>query len=286
MPLALLDDLPSWAQRLTWAGLAILVAYLATRLLRRLVRRWAAQRAEHTADLVRLKRQETAAAVLIAAARYAIFVIAAFAVVGIWARSPAAALGGASLIVILVGFAIQRFLTDVVAGTLALIENQYGVGDYVTLEPTGLSGIVEEFGLRTTVLRGFNGDRYIVPNGQITAVRRAERGYRRYHVELLTHDPEAVAEAVREVGAALPAGEAHFLGGPAVVERREVGEGLSLVRVRADVAPSLEWLAERFLVDAIEKRVGGQLVSKPVVYTLDRAALRRYAARTVVRGGV
>jgi hypothetical protein len=223
--------------------------------------------------------------VLIAAARYAIFVVAAFAMVGIWARSPAAALGGASLIVILVGFAIQRFLgrRRRHAGADREPVRRRRLRD---ARADGALGDRRGVGLRTAVLRGFSGERYIVPNGQITAVRRAERGYRRYRVELLTHDPEAVAEAVREVGAALPAGEAHFLGGPAVVERREVGEGLWLVRVRADVAPSLERLAERFLVDAIEKRVGGQLVSKPVVSTLDRAALRRYAARTVVRGWV
>jgi small conductance mechanosensitive channel len=232
---------------------------------------------------VRLKRRETAAAFIAAAVRYVVFLVAAFAVVGIFASSPLTVLGGASLVVILVGFALQRFLMDVVAGTLALVENQYGVGDFIAVEPTGFSGIVEEFGLRTTVIRGLNGDRLIVPNSQITAVRRSPRGYRTYHVELLTHDPDQTAHAVEAVAGHAPAGAAHFLRAPRVVERRELGDGVWLVRAEAAVAPTLEWLAEDFLPQAIARRAGDSLVGEPIVYTLDAAALRRYQARVLVR---
>ena len=278
-----LADLPTWADRLVWAGVTVLLALALDRFLRRLVKRWASEPVEETADLVRLRRRETAAAFLLAAIRYVVFIVAAFTLVGIFASSPITALGGASLIVILVAFAIQRFLTDVVAGTLALLENQYGVGDFIAVEPSGLAGVVEEVGLRTTVLRGLNGDRFIVPNGQITAVRRSERGYRSYNVELLTHDPERVEHAVRVVTGYAPDGEARFLQPPRIVERRELEDGLWLVRVQATVPPTLEWLVEQFLVEAIERQAGDALVAEPIAYTLDRAVLRRYEARVVVR---
>lgn len=275
--------MPGWADRLIWAGVAVLVALTVSQSLRRLVKRWAAEDIGDTADLVRLKRRETAAAFLTAAIRYLVFLIAAFAIIGIFARSPLTVLGGASLVVIVVGFALQRFLTDVVAGTLALIENQYGVGDFIAVEPTGFSGIVEEFGLRTTVIRALNGDRLIVPNGQITAVRRSPRGYRTYHAELLTHDPDEIELAVRTVASYAPAGEARFLRPPRVVDRRELGDGLWLVRAEAAVPPTLEWLAEEFFPEAVTRRAGEALVGEPIVYTIDEATLRRYQARVLVR---
>jgi small conductance mechanosensitive channel len=275
--------MPGWADRLIWAGVVILVAVVLHQALQRLVRRWAREPAEHTADLRRLRRRETAAAFVIAAIRYLIAIAAGFALIGIFTRSPLTALGGASLIVILVGFAIQRFLTDVVAGTLALFENLYGVGDFITVDPSGLAGIVDELGLRTTVLRGLNGDRYIIPNSQITAVRRSERGYRTYNIEILSHDPDRVEHAVSLVASYAPDGEARFLRPPGVVDRQELEHELWLVRVRATVPPTLEWLAEDYLVNAISRQAGEALVGEPVAYTLDSAALRRYKARLVVR---
>lgn len=50
-----------------------------------------------------------------APSRYLIGIAVAFALIGIFTRSPLTALGGASLIVILVAFAIQRFLVDAIS---------------------------------------------------------------------------------------------------------------------------------------------------------------------------
>lgn len=275
--------IPGWADRLIWAGVAVLIGVAVHLVLRRLIRRWASEPAEHTADLRRLRRRETAAAFVMAAVRYLIGIAVVFALIGIFTRSPLTALGGASLIVILVAFAIQRFLTDVVAGTLTLFENLYGVGDFITVEPFGLAGVVEELGLRTTVLRGLNGDRCIIPNSHINAVRKSARGYRTYSVEVLSHDPDAVERAVSLVARSTPDGEARFLSPPDVVDRRELEHELWLVRVRASVPPTLEWLVEEYLVEAISQQAADALVGEPVAYTLDSAALRRYRARLVVR---
>lgn len=55
------------------------------------------------------------AAFVMAPSRYLIGIAVAFALIGIFTRSPLTALGGASLIVILVAFAIQRFLVDAIS---------------------------------------------------------------------------------------------------------------------------------------------------------------------------
>lgn len=202
------------------------------------------RRAHGERQLVRLRRGETAAALVATAIPY----VAAIAVIILLASAflprTAAALGGSALVLILVGFGAQRFLTDVIAGALIAFERWYGIGDFVKVEPAQASGLVEQFGFRSTVLRSLNGDRTYIPNSQIVAATRSPRGYRRYSIELLTSDPEETRRAIERVDRHAPVGEARFLRPPRVVEERELGEGTWLVRGQADVAPTMEWLAE------------------------------------------
>jgi hypothetical protein len=123
-----------------------------------------------------------------------------------------------------------------------------------------------------------------VPNSQIIAAFRSPRGYRRYTVEIHTTDPEAARKALESVGKNAPVGEARFLRPPRVVEERELGDGVWLIRGRADVAPTMEWLAEDLLVRRLTSQLPSDaLLGEPLVYTLDESALARYERRVLVR---
>jgi small-conductance mechanosensitive channel len=74
-----------------------------------------------------------------------------------------------------IGLAAQTIVKDVLNGILILIEDQYNVGDVVTL--AGMTGTVESMTLRKTTLRGFDGTLYIIPNSQVTNVANQTRGY-------------------------------------------------------------------------------------------------------------
>src|SRR5919198_2289778 len=163
-------QIPGWTSDLIRAGAVVAGALLLSWGIRRRVQRWAQLRPEDTADLVRLRRRETAAALLSSVSRYTLMLVSTVLVLGIFLRSSLTAAAGASLVAVLIGFGAQRFLQDVIAGFFILAEGQYGVGDFIVVEPTKAAGVVDELGLRTTILRNLNGDRSIVPNGQITAV--------------------------------------------------------------------------------------------------------------------
>jgi moderate conductance mechanosensitive channel len=275
--------LPGWQGRLIATGVAIAVALVVSRVLDRLVKRWADTQPHETADLTRLRRRETAIALARTAIRYGVFLLAALAVLGIFVHNTVATVGGASLVVILVGFGMQRFLLDVIAGFFFLFEDWYAVGDFAHFEPWSLAGIVEQVGLRTTVVRTLNGDRNFLPNGQITAVRRPGRGFRRYKLDLLVQDAEAAREQLDELFDRLMVGEDLFLTPPEVIEERALGDGLTLLRVRADVPPTMEWLAENLLVQTISRQLDSTLVAAPIAYTLDSHVLNRYQRRVLVR---
>lgn len=74
-----------------------------------------------------------------------------------------------------IGLAAQTIVKDCLNGMLILVEAQYNVGDIVTI--AGLSGTVENMSLRKTMLRGFDGVLYVIPNSQITIVANKVRDF-------------------------------------------------------------------------------------------------------------
>jgi small conductance mechanosensitive channel len=270
--------------RLIWGAVAIAAALVFSRVLRLVFARLEARRPGEERELMRLRRGETALVLVATAIPYVAAISFLIIIASVFLPRTIAALGGSALVLVLVGFGAQRFLMDVIAGALIAFERWYGVGDFVRIEPAQASGLVEQFGLRTTVIRSLNGDRMYIPNSQIIAATRSPRGYRRYSIELLTSGPEEARRAIEDAGRRSPVGEARFLRPPRVVDERELGEGTWLVRGEADVAPTMEWLAEGLLVNRLKAQLSDELLlADPIVYTLDEAALARYQRRVLVR---
>lgn len=268
--------------RISWGAVAIVLAIVLSRILKWLVARLDERRPTEERELARLRSRETLIVLVATAIPYATTIVVLIVLLSFFL--PAAALGGSAFVAIVVGFAAQRFLMDVIAGGLIALERWYAVGDFVMIEPSKAAGIVEQFGLRTTVLRALNGDRAYVPNSQIITAFWSPRGYRRYSIELLTVDPDEAQRAIEDVGRRGPAGQARFLRPPRVVEVRELEDGTWLVRGVVDVAPTMEWLAEDLLVGALKAHLHNEsLLAEPIVYTLDEGTLSRYERRILVR---
>ena len=276
--------LPEPYGRLLWGIAAVVLAIALGRVLKSFSRRLEERHPDEERELARLRRRETALVLVATAIPYITGIIVLVVIADFFVPLGTAALGGTAFVTIIVGFAAQRFLMDVVAGTLIVFERWYAVGDFVMVEPIKTSGLVEQFSLRTTVLRSLNGDRAYVPNSQIIAAIRSPRGYRSYRIELITNDPDEARRAVDAAGRRAPAGEARFLRPPHVIEVRELGEEAWLVRGRADVAPTMEWLAEDYLRTAIKHQMREDaLLTEPIIYTLDEGTLTRYERRVLVR---
>lgn len=276
--------LPEPYGRLLWGIAAVVLAIALGRVLKSFSRRLEERHPDEERELARLRRRETALVLVATAIPYITGIIVLVVIADFFVPLGTAALGGTAFVTIIIGFAAQRFLMDVVAGTLIVFERWYAVGDFVMVEPIKTSGLVEQFSLRTTVLRSLNGDRAYVPNSQIIAAIRSPRGYRSYRIELITNDPDEARRAVDAAGRRAPAGEARFLRPPHVIEVRELGEDAWLVRGRADVAPTMEWLAEDYLRTAIKHQMREDaLLTEPIIYTLDEGTLTRYERRVLVR---
>jgi len=80
----------------------------------------------------------------------------------------------ASVAGLAIGFGAQKLVRDVISGFFILMEDQYGIGDYVTIG--AVTGVIEDLEMRTTRIRDAAGKLYILSNGDITQVCNHSRG--------------------------------------------------------------------------------------------------------------
>lgn len=118
--------------------------------------------------LVDERRLRTLSPLLKSVARYFVYFVAGTMILEELGVKTAAILAGAGIVGLAIGFGAQNLVRDIITGFFILFEDQFSVGDYVTL--VNVSGVVEEMGLRVTKVRDFGGELHIIPNGAITQV--------------------------------------------------------------------------------------------------------------------
>ena len=171
-----------WEGDASWMVLAdvakIVLLYLVLRfVLRRLVDRvlWPAVReGEKKMDPAQASRIKTLASLVNSSISYILTFVFGIMLLRAFRLDPIPLLTTASVAGLAVGFGAQKLVKDMISGFFILLENQYGVGDYVTIG--AVTGTVEEVGLRTTRIRDDVGKLYILSNGDITQVCNQSRG--------------------------------------------------------------------------------------------------------------
>lgn len=109
---------------------------------------------------------------------------------------------GAGILGAALGFGAQSLVKDFLAGLFIVVEDQYGVGDFVDLGSA--IGIVESIGLRVTQVRDVEGTVWYVRNGEILRVGNQSQGWSRIILDLpLAYDSDLEkAKKVLEAAAA------------------------------------------------------------------------------------
>lgn len=82
-----------------------------------------------------------------------------------------------AVLALAISFASQSLVKDLVNGFLILLEDQYAIGDWITIGTA--AGLVENLNLRVTQLRDMGGQLITIPNSQITQVENWTRTWSR-----------------------------------------------------------------------------------------------------------
>lgn len=103
----------------------------------------------------------------------------------------------ASISGVALGLGSQSLIKDFINGFFILFEDQFGIGDYVTIG--NFSGIVQTIGIRTTIIKDFTGDIHSIPNGMISEVTNHSRGNTRFIVDVDIAYEEDIDNAINAI---------------------------------------------------------------------------------------
>jgi hypothetical protein len=228
--------------------------------------------------LVAIAQRETAVSLAQTTVRYVVFFIAlVLAVTTVIGDHGIGTWAGASFLAVIIGFAAQRFLIDLMAGFVMFFEGWYTVGSTIVVEPLKLEGVVEEVSLRATKLRDVSGEVLRVHNSQILAVRVLPDGGHHVQIELFVRDPDAAERLVEHVARIVPTGPTAFVQPPQVTTVTELDPDLHRVTAEATVAAGRTWMAESLLPSLLRERADDELiVHGPVILPADEHAASRF----------
>jgi small-conductance mechanosensitive channel len=158
---------------------------------------------------------------------------------------------------IAIGFGAQKLVKDVISGFFIITEDQFGVGDYVTIGTA--SGVVEDVGMRITRIRDDMGRLWILSNGDITIVTNHSRAPIEAFIEVgvaPTADVKKAEAAINAVGEELlKSGEHGLLKAPKALGVSAYDAAKTTIRV-AIVAEPKALAAEQLRVrEAILQRL-------------------------------
>ncbi|CAN7259746.1 mechanosensitive ion channel family protein [Peribacillus frigoritolerans] len=110
-------------------------------------------------------------------------------------------LAGAGILGVVIGFAAQQMLKDILLGFVRLSDNEFRVGNFVTFNGTS-SGTIEEIGIRFMQIREWSGKLLTIPHSEIRTIQNFNKGRMRI-IERITvsyqENPEKVKRLLEDI---------------------------------------------------------------------------------------
>lgn len=284
----LTEGILNWRSLLSLAvclGLALLIGRIVAWLLRHVVTiiGTRADKSQNLDTVNRLRRIETFLVLSIAVIRMGLILFGLY----FWwqlnhtTAQPSALIGASAIALFFLTAGIGPILRDLASGSVMMAEQWYGVGDHVRLEPfADLQGVVERVTLRSTRIRGLNGEIIWVNNQNIQGVRIAPRGIRTIALELFVTNRRAGEQLIDDTNARLPVGSLLLVSPLAIIEIAQAGDSLWQITAVGETAPGREWLIEKSAVELIqhldEQLPKSVLAHGPLARYADKEAEKRF----------
>jgi len=173
-----------------------------------------------------------------------IWVIALFMVLETAGVNIAPLLASAGVVGVALGFGAQTLVKDYLSGIFLILEDQFGVGDFVDLGTA--IGTVEQIALRYTRLRDASGVVWYVRNGEIMRVANRSQGWTMANVDIpVSYDAnlDKVRDLIEAVAIDMdddPAYDSMLLSKPTFVGVESVSGEAVVVRVSAKAVPEMQ----------------------------------------------
>jgi small-conductance mechanosensitive channel len=173
--------------------------------------------------------------------RYIIILIGIFVAIGTLGIDTSAIMGAAAVLLVGIGFGLQKLAENFISGLLVLIERPVRKGDFI--DAGGVLGVVDDIGLRATRVTSRDGVQVIVPNSHLMSnivVNYSQPSHeRRFQIDIgvaYGTDLEMASKVILDVAKA----ESKVLDAPAP-EVRHMGFGDNAIHLVL-----LVWIAEAY----------------------------------------
>jgi small-conductance mechanosensitive channel len=197
----------------------------------------------------RHQRVRALGSILRSAASVTIFSIAGVVILGDLGINLAPLLASAGVVGIAIGFGAQNLVRDYLSGIFMLLEDQYGVGDVITVGDA--TGTVETVTLRITRLRDVHGIVWHIRNGAIEQVGNESQGWARAVIDFpvpYEADLATIRTILSDAAGTMwnePPWRSVMLEEPEVWGAVEVSSTEVTMRVVVKTAPLRQWEVER-----------------------------------------
>jgi small conductance mechanosensitive channel len=161
----------------------------------------------------------------------------------------AALLGITAILGAAIGFGAQHMVRDFISGIFLVIEDQYGVGDWVQIG--SVHGQVARIGLRITEVRDLNGTLWFIRNGEVNQVGNFSQHWANAVFDVSFGEQSEIAkceELLRAVAGDLQADsqwEAKILAPLELLGVQSVSGSQFTIRAVLKTAPSQQWAVTR-----------------------------------------
>ncbi len=210
------------------------------------------------------RREKTLVKLLKNTLSYVVYFSAILAVLSEFRIDVKGLLAGAGVLGLAVGFGAQSLVKDVITGFFIILEDQFSVGDYVKI---GIAeGIVEEIGLRTTKIKSFTGEVYILPNGTIIQVVNYSMENSLAIVDVtipLDVGMDKAERLIEQFLQGLPKNNDDLINAPKLIGAQDFTETEVVVRIIAETKPMRHFDSARTISIGLKKYLEGEGIQIP-----------------------
>ena len=214
--------------------------------------------AQHKQQTVRAeKRAVTLGAMLESLVSIVVWTTASFLILGEIGISLGPLIASAGIAGIAIGFGAQSIVRDFLAGIFVIIEDQYGVGDVIDVGEA--IGTVEEVGFRTTQVRDVSGILWTVPNGVIQRVGNYSQIWSKSVFDIEVSYDTDIDHATEVIKTVLDEAWHENEETATIIEEPEVqgvqafGESAVVIRAVVKTDPAEQWAVARLINGRLKK---------------------------------
>ncbi len=244
------DDLTDWLtgdgiRIAAIVGVAVALDFALHRVIPRALRLTVERQMKSREEEEIQQRVDTLASVFTAGGRVIIILVTLLTLMPLAGISIGPLLAGVGILGLAVGFGAQSLVKDVISGLFILLDDQYSKGDVVSVG--GVTGLVEDVGLRRTVLRDLDGIVHYIPNGEIAVASNFTQEYSRVNLNVgvsYSEDLDHVMRVIDRVGeemAADPKWGPSLITPPKSLRVDNLGDSGIDIKVVGDTKPVKQW---------------------------------------------